>query len=105
MSEQIRYTHLGDADGKYGTVAVIWDGEWRHVGVALCSSKDQFSRKKGRLISGGRARLAMERSSRAEGMSFLWNDPKLEEWLEQSYLPVPDSLYKPKPGKPIEVRQ
>src|SRR5271157_442303 len=37
------------------TVAVIWDGNDRYMGVSECSDNDQFSRKKGRTIAIGRA--------------------------------------------------
>ena len=36
------------------------DGEIVAEGMAFCSLKDQFSRKKGRLISEGRARKALK---------------------------------------------
>ena len=46
-----------EADVRTGrTIAVIWDGDWRYVGISECGKRDQFKKKMGRIIALGRAR-------------------------------------------------
>jgi hypothetical protein len=46
----------GEADkGNKYTLAAALNGDQLNVGLSICSSKDQFNRKKGRLIAAGRA--------------------------------------------------
>lgn len=52
--ERVKLKHFTDGAIR-GTIAVIFDGELRHVGLATCSPEDNFSRSKGRLIAIGRA--------------------------------------------------
>lgn len=48
----------GEADrGNRYTLAAALNGDQLKVGLSICSSKDQFNRKKGRLIAAGRAEV------------------------------------------------
>src|ERR1700687_2633301 len=53
------YSHLLVGKGKVTLAAKFFDSNWVEVGVAFCSPKDQFNRKKGRLIATGRREIAM----------------------------------------------
>ena len=42
------------------SVAVLWKGDARYVGISACSDKDNFDRKRGREIAVGRAQKLSE---------------------------------------------
>jgi len=50
------YMHMDLGEGK-ATFAIMMDDEagTAYIGASFCSPRDQFSRKKGRLVSAGRA--------------------------------------------------
>lgn len=50
------YKNTHKYNGK--TVAVLWKGTERYVGISECGKDDQFSRKKGRMIALSRAVFA-----------------------------------------------
>ena len=53
-TETIYYEHIPLGGGR-ATVAIrLVDESTVNVGLALCSPKDQFSRRRGRIIAGGR---------------------------------------------------
>jgi len=53
---KVKYTHSFNKDGSVYTIAFITDKNQRVLakGVAHCSNKDTFSKKKGRIIATGR---------------------------------------------------
>lgn len=99
---ETRIWHERDFDGQFTgrTIAVIWDGDLRYVGISHCSRQDQFSRKRGRQIAIGRARVMMDkndpRSSRMSGelgFIFRWDaDPNAVVFNIAGW---PDGLYQP----------
>lgn len=61
MEETIRIWHERDSNGNHTgrTIAIIWKGDHRFVGVSECSEKDQFCKATGRYLALSRARGAM----------------------------------------------
>jgi hypothetical protein len=53
MSRAAGYTTVEGYTGR--TIAIVWDGEKRHVGFSHCHANDQFNRKMGRKIAIQRA--------------------------------------------------
>lgn len=59
QSKQIRYAR--DVDGNpRATLATIRNGDTIYFGVSVCSPKDHFNKKLGRLIAFNRAQKAQE---------------------------------------------
>jgi hypothetical protein len=59
MEKRILFKHSATVDGQRFTVAGLYETEVFTdiiVGIALCSEHDNFSKKKGRNISSGRAK-------------------------------------------------
>lgn len=97
--QKIRIWHARDVENKlFGTFAVIWDGEKRYLGIALCSEKDQFSRKKGRLIAMGRARFIknMPEHRRQSDLMYRFTTKNLIDLPLDIYAMIPDHLWLPK---------
>lgn len=66
------------------TIAVIWDGGFRHVGIAECSACDQFNRKKGRMIACRRAEFQL--AATATSLCRILHHPlHFSEALERSH--------------------
>jgi hypothetical protein len=60
-------------DGCNGrTIAIIWDGDERYVGVAECSVRDQFVKDRGFNIALDRAE-ALREGIRGERFPFIWS--------------------------------
>lgn len=107
MKEQydnVKLIHLRQPTKNHNgqTVAIIWDGPERFIGVSQCSKKDQFSKKMGRMVALNRAEhVAKEmRNSRARGKlsNFLYKI-NIDEPLHPDLKEIPKSLYVPKRRK------
>lgn len=60
-ADKLMVWHNNDrSKGDRCTLAVIWKGEQRFVGIAAVSERDVFNRKKGREIAIGRAKHLFE---------------------------------------------
>lgn len=67
-ADKVMVWHNNKPDsGDRCTIAVIWKGEQRYVGVAAVSERDVFNRKKGREIAIGRAKHLFEVESGVRG--------------------------------------
>lgn len=65
IENKAHFTHLrnvGKGKKENYTIAFQFRGEDVHVGVAKCSRRDQFNKKRGRVIAEGRLERAMEGS-------------------------------------------
>lgn len=89
------------------TLAVIWKGDQRYVGIARVSDKDVFNRKKGREIAIGRAQHLFEvESGKRQTRKSDQKKKYMEKFLASEYdnlgkPPVPEFLWKemPKDGQ------
>ena len=71
------------------TIAVLFDGDTRYVGVTECSRKDAYSKKKGRGIALGRAFKASKNNSN-NGTHFTFNINSVPQNIVDT---VPSYLY------------
>lgn len=74
------------------TIAVLFDGAKRHVGIAECSRKDCYSKKKGRQIALGRALKAAQQNE----PNIMLNDSCFTFSVDMPHLEsygVPEYLY------------
>lgn len=71
------------------TIAVIFEGENRYVGIAECGRKDAYSKKKGRGIALGRALKAAKNNSN-NGTHFTFNINEVPQNIVDT---VPEHLY------------
>jgi hypothetical protein len=71
------------------TIAVIFDGNTRYVGVAECGRKDCYSRKQGREIALGRA-LRAAKNKTNNGTHFTFNVNNVPQKIVDN---VPKHLY------------
>jgi hypothetical protein len=70
-----RYHHLRNhgRGKKYNhTLALLIEEDYIHIGIAQCSKKDQFSRKIGRQVAVGRAKMMKDRNDGVSRRSTGW---------------------------------
>lgn len=87
-------TPTKSSNGK--TIAVLWKGDERFVGVSECSDKDQFSRKKGRLVALSRALYASRDDREIQNRNDYGKYIYRFDLSEIPEMQLPEHLYLPK---------
>lgn len=82
----VMYFHGKTADGYRYTIAGVVKDEDLHMGVAICSEKDQFSKKIGRKISTGRV-LNQKDTRTGRNLISLYSDTLVNEYHKDTGFP------------------